>query len=425
MWKRHPLTRFSVAMVVGVAVAVAVILLGLLDPKFWADTKAAPGQVEGVVSSDIRPSTAYVNQGHFEVISNTQSFQFDVNAYIIRQLVPQEKVRVTYSPNLLHVYSVDLLNTETTGKTLVQDNFEPNALFQSFQAPGVYILIFALVVFLGAVAYAGVALFDCLARPVQTAGTITARLEQADFNAGFGLIVRPFKPRTRSRRFYLAQPDFLKTDGAEFVEISHTPVFHYVKKLRLLAAHELPADLQAGEVPASFSSSKAILLHYLSKWQFVFFLYSDLVGALILLVVPLVVIVTTLPTLLEPGNRYGLYGRILLPFALALLALIMSVFLALNFWRKWRDLQRPKQLTEGPVLSKWRVNGVSNENRRQIVVAAGGLDAGSDAVHKFDISAHIYDELHVGDVVKIVHTPRLRFILRLEVTGHQELAHKN
>ena len=106
---------------------------------------------------------------------------------------------------------------------------------------------------------------------------------------------------------------------------------------------------------------------------------------------------------------------------MAMLALIIAVFLIKSFWLKWRDVHRPKKLTEGPVLSKWRVNGVSNENRRQIVVADGGLTGGSEAVHKFDISAQIFDELTVGDVVKIEHTPRLRFILRLEITGHQEL----
>jgi len=92
-----------------------------------------------------------------------------------------------------------------------------------------------------------------------------------------------------------------------------------------------------------------------------------------------------------------------------------------SFLRKLGDLRAPKKLTIGPVLSKWRVTGVTNDMRRQIVVADGGLQAGGEGVRKFDINSFLYDEIRVGDIVEIEHSPRLRYIFRLEVTGHQEL----
>jgi hypothetical protein len=106
---------------------------------------------------------------------------------------------------------------------------------------------------------------------------------------------------------------------------------------------------------------------------------------------------------------------------ITMLSLTMASYLFLRFRRKQQDIKGPKRLTVGPVLSKWRVTGTSNDNRRLIVVADGGLSAGEQGVRKFDLSPALYDRLQVGDIVEIEHTPRLRFICRLEVKGHQEL----
>jgi len=62
------------------------------------------------------------------------------------------------------------------------------------------------------------------------------------------------------------------------------------------------------------------------------------------------------------------------------------------------------------------------ENRDSAIEADGGLAAGEQAVRKFDLSPALFDQLRVGDIVEIEHTPRLRYICRLEVKGHQELS---
>lgn len=416
MWKRHPLIRFAIALSVAALLVTALFLTGLLDPNLWADAQARPHQLTGTLQN-LKPAT-YARPGRFELVGADSSSQsFEINGYIsTNALHAGQQVEVSFSPHLKHVYAVQILSEDDN--VFEQDRFEQGALFQPFQTPAVVALLLVSLLLLGAASFALLALTDWLIKPRQLLGAVQTRLEQSEFNAGRGIVVRPLLPNRKSQRFWLNQHHFLQTDGAEFVQVAHTPLFNYVKRVQVVAAAELPLSLRNVQ-PTSLPTQPA-LLHYLSRWQFAFFLYADLAGAIVLFCVPLIVVIAVLPIWFEPPtSHYRLYG-ILLP-SIAMLALIMAVFLIKNFWHKWRDVRRPKKLTEGPVLSKWRVNGVSNENRRQIVVADGGLAGGSEAVHKFDISAQIFDELAIGDVVKIEHTPHLRFILRLEIIGHQEL----
>jgi len=416
MWKRHPLIRFAIALSVAVLIVATLFLTGLLDPRLWVDAQAKPHQLSGTLQN-LKPAT-YARPGRFELVGADFRLQsFEINGYISTNALHEgQQIEVSFSPNLKHVYAVQILSEDNV--VFEQDKFEPGAPFQPFQTSAVVALFLMSLLLLGVASYALLALTDWLIKPRQLLGAVQARLEQNEFNVGRGLVVRPLLPNRKSQRFWLNQSHFLQTAGAEFVQVAHTPLFNYVKQVQVVAATNLPLSLRSSQPSGPFTQSA--LLHYLSRWQFAFFLYADLVGAIVLFCVPVIVVIAVLPLWFEPPtSHYRLYG-ILLP-SMAMLALVMAVFLFINFGRKWRDVQRPKKLTEGPVLSKWRVNGVSNENRRQIVVADGGLAGGSEAVHKFDISVQIFDELTVGDVVKIEHTPRLRFILRLEITGHQDL----
>lgn len=423
MWKRHPLIRFAIAIALAVLIVVAVLAMGLLDSRLWADAKAAPLQIQGVITKITPPSSVDDNQLGFDVSDGSQIVHFEASPYLVARLDSNEKVKIDYSPNLHHIYWLQALTADgKNGQFYGLDDFNPNLPFQTFQIVPFLTLLIAFAIAAIALGYGIASLLDWLMKPRLTKGTVLVRVEQADFNAGFAMLVRPFDDKKRSYRFVLTQEDFLKADSSEFVEVQHTPIFRFVRAVRPLALDEVPS-LEM-ETERSRLPNEAALLHSLSRWQYLRFVYTDLIATLALFGFPLIVVISCWSTWFEPVGRYGeLYQRVLLPM-LALMSLIVGCFVAFNFIRKWRDVRLPARLTEGPVLSKWRVNGVSNENRRQIVVADGGLEAGGAAVRKFDIPVNIFDELQVGDIVKIAHTPNLRYILRLEVTGHQELVRK-
>lgn len=392
-----------------------------LGDDFWEDGRQPPRQVEGTVRLMSRPLQP-VATGRFRLTTDAgQVHDFELRSSYLTRLAQLQSERgaplsavVTFSPLLRNVYSVK------AGEVLIeQDRYEPGQPFQSWQRLPIYILIVAFTAGLSGLLYALLALTDWLWPLQLLQGVLVARIERAETRLeGFSIIVRPWNKRRpgKQAQFELGQANFLATDGVDFIEVAYTRFFRYVRHLRPLSSEELPPQAkaaQAGLVGAG------LRLSYIPGWRTRLFLYADGVFALALFGLAFVILLGYIPEWLSV-QRLEPPQWVVMPL-LAVLAATLGVYLLLRFRRKLEDLKAPKRITTGPVLSKWRVTGTSNDNRRLIVVADGGIAAGETSIRKFDLSPALFDQLQVGDIVEIEHTPRLRFICRLEVKGHQEL----
>jgi hypothetical protein len=416
MWKKHPIAHFIFGFALAIFLGLTLLMAIPFSYDFWADSQSAPVTTEGRLvnrhTSQLRNGTA-----SFELRTEAGLLRrFEVIPRVVEAIPPGAWLKVLHSPRTYHVYAVQLSNGN-----LIQDRFDSQALFQSWQAPAVWLVGVIALSCLGVLTYSLVALLDWLIPTRRVKGALVARVEQADNSAaGYALVLRANHRRKgylfrETCRLQVDQQNFLATDQADYVEVDYTPVFKYVRRLQVLIAEDFPP----GEAPP-LEEGGASRIRYRPGWQFKTFLYADCISALLLLGFAGFILLMWLPTWFEPNGEPQLYERYVLP-TLGIVALLFSSFLGGNFLRKLRDLRAPKRLTVGPVLSKWRVTGVTNDTRRQIVVANGGLQAGSEGVRKFDVNGELFDELKVGDIVEIEHSPRLRYIFRLEVTGHQEV----
>lgn len=421
MWRKHPLARTIFGLIVTL-VALGTAIFGLFwGSDFWQDGFVPPVQREGTVKITGRPAASTL-PGHFTLTTpDGQTTEFELKSNLVMKMGQQlqrggadQSALVTFSPSLHNVYTVRLGDL-----VLTQDTYEQNFPLQRWQLLPAFILAgLALGGFVGII-YTLLAFSDWLAASRIISGNLVARIEKNDIRSdGFLIQVRPWKDRRNGRfaQFELSEDDFLATDGADYVEVKYSRFFKYVRQLRVLQ----PADL-TGEQRAALAdyTAESAGLSYAPSWRMRTFLYSDAALGLVFAVVALVIGVNYLPEGFWPARMDPSQWFLLL--IVALLSVGMATYMFLRFRRKQKDVRGPKRLTVGPVLSKWRVTGTSNDNRRLIVVADGGLTAGEQAVRKFDLSPALYDRLQVGDIVEIEHTPKLRFICRLEVKGHQEL----
>ena len=276
MWKRHPLIRFAIASSLSALILAVLFLTGLLDSRLWADAQAKPRQLIGTLQN-LKPAT-YAKPGRFELIGADSSSQsFEINGYISTNALREgQQIEVSFSPNLKHVYAVQILSEDNV--VFEQDKFEQGALFQPFQTPEMVALLLMSLLWLGVTFYALLTLTDWLIKPQHLLGAVQTRLERSEFNLERGIVVRPLLPNLKNQRFWLNQSHFLQIANSEFVEIAHTPLFNYVTQVRVVAAADLPLllpNIQATNLP-----SQPALLHYLSRWQFAFFLYAELAGAI-------------------------------------------------------------------------------------------------------------------------------------------------
>lgn len=421
MWRKHPLARLIFGLIVAL-VAFGTIALGLIwGADFWQDGLLPPHQLEGYLKITNRPAASTL-PGHFNLITpDGQITEFELRSSLLSKLSQQlqnagtdQTAIVTFSPRLRNIYTLRLGDF-----SIVQDIYEPDFPLQHWQLIPAAVLSVMLLGGLAGLIYSLFALSDLLSASRKISGTLVARIERNDLRAdGFLIQVRPWSDLKPGRfaQFELSQETFLATDGADYVEVTFSRFFHYVEQLRVLQLADLSAE-QKSQL-ASFTA-EGFGLSYAPNWRMRAFLYSDALLGLVFSIVAVVIGFYYLPEGFLPSRMDPSQWFLLL--VITLLSVTMASYLFLRFRRKQQDIKGPKRLTVGPVLSKWRVTGTSNDNRRLIVVADGGLSAGEQAVRKFDLSPALYDRLQVGDIVEIEHTPRLRFICRLEVKGHQEL----
>lgn len=420
MWRKHPLARLIFGLIVAL-IAFGTVGFGLLwGSDFWKDGNLPPRQLEGIVKIIDRPAASTL-PGRFNLTTlDGQSIDFELKATLISRLgqllriTPDQSVLVSFSPNFHNVYDLRLGTV-----TLTQDTFEAGLLLQHWQLIPAILLAGMFLGGLVSLVYVFVALLDWLSKPRRISGNLVARIERSDFRAdGFLIQVRPWTAWKKGRfaQFELSQEGFLETDGADYVEVTYSPIFRYVRQLRVLQPADLSSEQQAA---LALFNTEGSGLSYAPNWRMRLFLYSDAVLGMFFLAVACYIALTFLPMAFQ-STRMDLSQWFILLVA-TLVSVSIGVYMLLRFRRKQQDVRGPKRVTVGPVLSKWRVTGTSNDNRRLIVVADGGLNAGEQAVRKFDLSPALYDRLRVGDIVEIEHTPRLRFICRLEVKGHQEL----
>jgi hypothetical protein len=420
MRKKHPLTRSIFGGSLAIFIAIGLFLLLGNGDSFWADGKARPEEVKGVVtkaSSRLSPRT---NMGSFDLMINDRGLiyaQLEVEYEIFRVLLPGQEVTLRISPLYHHVYSI---NIKGIGD-ITQDKWQEGADYQEYQAPVYWGIVGLGVALLAAIGYCLLGLGDWLVRPRIRRGVIVARLELSESGSGgYVLLIRHWThgETYKTLRFVLKETIFKATEGADYAEVWYTPIFHWVKQVRTLAVNDFPTGQNlVARNRATF------YLRYLPNWWRRLTPYSDGFAAIGAFGVVALILLKSIPAWLDYRNigTSASMERYLLPGFGAILGGLGVLFI-ISFMRKLRDLKSPKKVITGPVLSKWRVNGDTNSSKRQIVVAAGGLEAGMAGVCKFDISNFLYEELQVGDIVEIEHTPRMRYIFRLEVKGHQELA---
>ena len=420
MWRKHPLARLIFGLIVAL-VAFGTVSFGLFwGVDFWEDGTLPPRQLEGVIKITARPATSTL-PGHFNLTTpDGQSIEFELKSNLIGRLGqllrnnPDQTAQVSFSPHFHNVYTLRL-----GGVDLVQDTFETEFPLQHWQIIPALLLAGMFLGGLAALVYILLALYDWLAASRLIAGNLVARIEKSDLRSeGFLIQVRPWAAWKKGRfaQFELSEDDFLATDGADYVEVTYSPFFRYVRHLRVLQPADLSPEQQTALAEFNAEGSG---LSYAPNWRMRLFLYSDAMLGLLFFTVALVIAINYLSEAFWPIRMDISQGFLLL--IVTLVSVSIGTYMLLRFRRKQQDVRGPKRLTVGPVLSKWRVTGTSNDNRRLIVVADGGLNAAPQAVRKFDLSPALYDRLRVGDIVEIEHTPRLRFICRLEVKGHQEL----
>jgi hypothetical protein len=420
MWRKHPLARLIFGLVVAL-VAFGTVCFGLFwGADFWKDGVLPPRQLEGIVKITETPAASTL-PGRFNLVTpDGQSFDFEIKASLIYRLNQALKTDsnqtalVSFSPNFHNVYNLRLGNLN-----LVQDTFETEFPLQHWQIIPALLLVGMCLGGLASLVYILLAFYDWLAAARRVSGNLVARIEKSDLRSdGFLIQVRPWAGWKKGHfaQFELSEDDFLATDGADYVEVTYSPFFRFVRQLRVLQPADLSPEQQAALAEFNAEGSG---LSYAPNWRMRLFLYSDAILGVIFFTVALVIAINLLPEAFWPPHTEISQWFLLL--IVSLVSLAIGTYMLLRFRRKQQDVRGPKRLTVGPVLSKWRVTGTSNDNRRLIVVADGGLSGGEQAVRKFDLSPALYDRLRVGDIVEIEHTPRLRFICRLEVKGHQEL----
>ncbi len=421
MWRKHPIAR----LIIGLAVVLAVLgTLGaafILGADYWQDGQQAPQRLEGTVISITRqpPSTL---PGRFKLSVGSEIYDFELKNGLLRRLDyqlqssgPTRPVTVTFSPRVRNIYSIQV----SGGDPLIQDIYDPTQSIQSWQRLPFYALIIIAIFGLAALGYAILALLDWLLPLQRMQGALVARIERAEVrNDGFSIIVRPWNSSRPGKQlqFELRQTAFLATDSVDFVEVAYTRLFRFVRNIKAIPLTDLPSQ---GRETLLGLSAEGLRFSYSPGWRLRVFLYADGLLALGLFAVSILILLNYVPEWTNP-QRIEPPQWLLLPL-ISILSAVVGVYLLLRFFRKVQDVNAPKRVAVGPVLSKWRVTGTSNDNRRLIVVADGGLAAGEQGIRKFDLSPALFDQLRVGDIVEIEHTPRLRYICRLEVKGHQEL----
>ena len=424
MWKKHPLTRFLFGTSLALIFSLGLLLAAVIGADYWAEGKAPPLEISGKIINKSPKAQMPNGSGSFDLETTDPPLIYshlEVEPRIFRQLSNEQEVVVAISPSSHHVYSI---KTASSREIIKRNEWDEGEIYQDYQAAVYWSLVGVGVTTALAFIYGMLGLADWLLKAQVVRGVIVSRIEQADFSAaGYGMLLRraPLRGNRKSLRFQLNEMDFLATDGADYAQVKFTPIFRYVRQVQTLTA----ADFLTNEVPSlEGGDGQTVRLRYLTPWRRKLLVFSDGIVAFCLFSLVIFFLANSVPSWLA----YGVVGavaslsteRYIFP-ALAIFCVGLGLLFGANFLRKLRDLRAPKKLTVGPVLSKWRVNGGTNDTRRQIVVADGGLQAGSESIRKFDISNFLFEELRVGDIVEIEHTPRLRYIFRLEVKGHQEL----
>lgn len=387
-----------------------------LGADYWNDGQQAPVETAGTAQVRSRASMATYPALLQLTLPSGQIMNFELNNILARELnsylrqLQTNQVVIEHSPQFKSVYTIRAGERQFTNYL-----FKPGLLYQDWQRTSVYLLLGVGLIGLAGLIFSLLALLDWRLKPRQLLGALISRVERTEGTSGeYRIIVRSSTPGLVFQ-FELNEADFLATDGADFVEIVYAPLFKYVWQLRPVSLSQLPGEL--GVILAGLAGQKN-RLSYAPRWRLQTFLYSDIFFAVVLFTL-------TLGLLLSyTGNWSNLSADFsqwsLIPMFVTIFGVI-AFYLLLRFRSKWRDMRAPKRLISGPVLSKWRVASNGPSNRHLIVVANGGLQAGEQAVCKFDLHPVVFDQLRVGDIIEIEHTPNLRFICRLEVTGHQEL----
>ncbi len=417
MWRKHPLIRVGWGLGLGLLALTVFILAFSLWANFWQDGQQSPRLLDGQITSYSHHLQAGPVPGHFHFVGTTgEEHDFDLRDGVFELLQKSEPgslipATLNFSPHFYNLYSVQIGD-----QLAVLNQYQPGKLFQNWQLPAVLFLILVGLTGLIGLVYAGLSLADWFL-PVQTVqGTLVARIERSELSLeSFSVLVSPFVSRRSGQQvqFELNRAAFLATDGADFVSVSCTRLFRFVRQIQPIPDAALPPGVYPRLAP------EHLRLRYNCGWRLWVFLYLDPVLGLLLLFLAILTLVSG--SAFSPDPQQLDSARYSMLVTLGVLFFSAAVFLLLRFRRKLQDIKSPRQLAVGPVLSKWRVTQTSQDNRRLIVMADGGIGAGQEAVRRFDVSPALYDQLQVGDIVEIEHTRRLRFICRLEVKGHQEL----
>jgi hypothetical protein len=417
MWKKNPLVHSAIGFSLAILFTVGLLVFITVKADYWADGRVPPILIEGVLEG--RPPRQFRNDlTRVNIQSGNLIYALEVSYRTYSQLQQGKTVQALVAPRLTHTYMVKVL---PDGPILPESEYKAAEIFQDYQMPVVTLLVFIGIIAVGFYIYGLIGFVDRFLPSQKVRGIVIARIEQGDYSSpDYALLLRRWSVANEKRnwRFYLSEKDFKQAEAAEFAEIIFTPFFHFVRQLNLIKRESLtPAEL---EIAAQTPTEKIRLL-YTTNWRKRVLMFSDGVLALLFFFMMIFLFANSIPAWLNVHNTTDLPEQYYMP-ALGFLALLLGFYFSNTFIRKLRDLRAPKKITVGPVLSKWRVNGGTNDTRRQIVVVDGGLQAGSEGVRKFDISNFLFEELKVGDIVEIEHTPRLRYIFRLEVKGYQELS---
>jgi hypothetical protein len=419
MWKRNPLVHFAIAFSLAILFTVGLLFFIVVKTEFWEDGRTPPVVIDGVVESrsnmQLRNGLTRVNIQKANII-----YTVEVSQKFYSQLTQGKPVQLVVAPGLSHVYEIKIL---PNGPAITESGYKTGVLFQDFQVPVVVIISLVGLLILGLFVYAFLSLADWFLPARQEQGIIVARIEQGEFsNSGYTLLMRRWNggKNERSLRFYVGETLFKSLENIEFIAVTYTPFFHFVRHLVPMEYTSLtPAEIKI----AQNTPPEKMRLLYTTNWRKRILMLSDGIIALGMFVAVVCTSANAIPSWLSLEKQASIQERYFLP-ALAFVSLLLGFYFSSTFIQKLHDLRAPKKITVGPVLSKWRVNSGTNDTRRQIVVVDGGLQAGSEGVKKFDISNFLFEELKVGDIVEIEHTPRLRYIFRLEVKGYQELSQK-
>jgi hypothetical protein len=418
MWRKHPLIKATLGFLAALVAAFILVCAWIFGADYWQDGRRPPIFVSGELNVRPRPSMTSSPVGIRLTLPSGETQTFEINNNIARELAQEQRqpnaaafATVIHSPQFRAVYAIDYNN-----RLFHVSGYRPGELFQDWQRTYAYLVLGVLMFGLSALIFGVLAFTDWALPRRRVQGLLIARVEQHDnTSATFSVLVRSLRPG-HPYRFELDELDYLATDSADYIEIEYTPLFRAVRTVRSLTLEDLPAPTRVALAGLSDDDTR---LQYFPVWRLRFFMYADGVTGIILLVFSLIFLVVYL---LEFGRagRSEIFQWSLLPMFITIFG-VLAIFLLLRFGQKLRDLRAPRRVVAGPVLSKWRVNSSGPGGRHLIVVAHGGLANADSIICKFDLNPVIFDQLRVGDVIEIEHTPQMRFICRLQVTGHQEL----